>query len=357
MRGITTPLSTNMSTSTSREGEGKEDKDGVVCSLLNTDKLNWDSSLSFECLKRAVSSLELHEKTTTEKALGKIHAGVNVLVTKEMEVDEKTILGLPKSVRLICEAGTGFNNIDGVAAKARGITVCNVPEYSTEAVATMVMTFVLTFSCSLMQQQHKLWRGGDREASVDDQKEWATLQGLSHFELAGKTIGLIGGRGLIGSKVSEMARVFGMKVLVSSRSNRPCEGATVVSLDELLQQSDFVSIHCPLNEETRKSIGKDQFEKMGRHSFLINTARGGIVNEAELCEALESDKIAGAGLDVQEREPPLPESKLWGLARKNKVILTPHVGWQRRETRQRLVDAVAKNIQDFLQGNPQNVVN
>ena len=130
-----------------------------------------------------------------------------------------------------------------------------------------------------------------------------------------------------------------------------------MSLDDLLKQSDFVSIHCPLNEETRKSIGKHHFEKMPRHSFLINTARGGIVNEAELCEALEKDEIAGAGLDVQEREPPATDSKLWGLARKNKVILTPHIGWQRRETRQRLVDCVAKNIQDFLQGKPQNVVN
>jgi glycerate dehydrogenase len=333
--------------STSR-GEEK----GVVCSLLNTDKLNWDGSLSFEYLKRAVSSLELHERTTTDQALGKIHEGVSVLVTKEMEMDASIIEKLPKSVRLICEAGTGFNNIDGSAAKTRGIAVCNVPEYSTEAVATMVMTFVLSFSCSLMQQQRKLWRGGN-----EDRKEWTTLQGLSHFELAGKTIGLIGGRGLIGSKVSEMARAFGLKVLISSRSSKPCEGATVVSLDDLLYQSDFVSIHCPLNDSTRKSIGKSHFEKMGPDSFLINTARGGIVNESELCDALESNRIAGAGLDVQEAEPPAPESKLWELAQKNKVILTPHIGWQRKETRQRLVDAVAQNIEEFLKGNPQNVVN
>lgn len=336
-----------MSTTSTKSPTSTEE---AVCSLLNTDKLNWDGSLSFECMKRAVSSLELHEKTSMAQALDKIHEGVNIVVTKEMEMDASVIRGLPNSVRLICEAGTGFNNIDCDAAKTRGITVCNVPEYSTEAVATMVMTFVLSFSSSLMQQQQKLW------GATADKKAWATLEGLSHFELSGKTIGLIGGRGLIGSKVSEMARIFGMKVLVSSRSSKPCEGATVVNLEELLRQSDFVSIHCPLNEETRKSIGEEQFALMKPTSFLINTARGGIINESELCDALEKDEIAGAGLDVQENEPPAPDSRLWQLAQKN-AILTPHIGWQRRETRQRLVDSVASNIEHFLKGEPQNVVN
>ena len=192
-----------MSTTSTKSPTSTEE---AVCSLLNTDKLNWDGSLSFECMKRAVSSLELHEKTSMAQALDKIHEGVNIVVTKEMEMDASVIRGLPNSVRLICEAGTGFNNIDCDAAKTRGITVCNVPEYSTEAVATMVMTFVLSFSSSLMQQQQKLW------GATADKKAWATLEGLSHFELSGKTIGLIGGRGLIGSKVSEMARIFGMKV-------------------------------------------------------------------------------------------------------------------------------------------------
>ena len=143
---------------------------------------------------------------------------------------------------------------------------------------------------------------------------------------------------------------------MSSRSSKPCEGATVVNLEELLRQSDFVSIHCPLNEETRKSIGEEQFALMKPTSFLINTARGGIINESELCDALEKDEIAGAGLDVQENEPPAPDSRLWQLAQKN-AILTPHIGWQRRETRQRLVDSVASNIEHFLKGEPQNVVN
>ena len=152
-----------MSTTSTKSPTSTEE---AVCSLLNTDKLNWDGSLSFECMKRAVSSLELHEKTSMAQALDKIHEGVNIVVTKEMEMDASVIRGLPNSVRLICEAGTGFNNIDCDAAKTRGITVCNVPEYSTEAVATMVMTFVLSFSSSLMQQQLHAERQSIHHASV-----------------------------------------------------------------------------------------------------------------------------------------------------------------------------------------------
>jgi len=321
----------------------------VVCSVLNSDKLNFDSKCSWDSL-RAVSDLHLHSGTVPETALERVPAGTTVVVTKEMELDAANIDALPDSVKIIAEAGTGYNNIDGEAARKRGIAVCNVPVYSTGAVASMVMTFVLSLSCSLAQQQRKLW------GPQPDREGWASIRGLSHFELAGKTIGLIGGRGAIGSKVSEMARVFGMKVVITSRSSKPCEGAEVVSMDELLGRSDFVSVHCPLNSETRKSIGRPHFEKMKTGAFLINTARGGIINEEELCDALEQDVIAGAGLDVQESEPPAEGSRLWRLAQKN-CLLTPHIGWQRVETRQRLVDSVALNITQFLKGEPTNVVN
>jgi len=215
----------------------------------------------------------------------------------------------------------------------------------------MVMTFVLSLSCSLIQQQRKLW------GPEPNREEWSSLRGLSHFELSGKTIGLIGGRGAIGSKVSEMARVFGMRVVFSSRSTAPCPGAEVVSLDSLLDQSDFVSVHCPLNDDTRASLSAETFRRMKKTAFFVNTARGGIVNERDLCLALDAGEIAGAGLDVQESEPPPADSRLWDLAKENKVLLTPHIGWQRKETRQRLVDSVARNVQSFLKGEPQNVVN
>ncbi|UPQ97123.1 2-hydroxyacid dehydrogenase [Chloropicon primus] len=320
-------------------------------SSLNTDKLNFDKSLSFESLKRVVGEWNFHEGTKTGDALSRIPEGTEVVVTKEMELPAGVVALLPSSVKLICEAGTGYNNIDCEAAKQSGITVCNVPEYSTDAVASMVMTFVLSLSCSLIQQQRKLWGRGS-----ENREAWATLQGLRHFELAGKTMGLIGGRGAIGSKVGEMARVFGMKVLISSRSDRPCPGAEVVSLDDLLERSDFVSVHCPLNHETRSSLGTKAFERMKRSAYFINTARGGIVCEEELCEALDSGLIAGAGLDVQVDEPPAESSRLYDLAQKN-LILTPHIGWQRRESRQRLLDSVARNIEGYFRGDPQNVVN
>lgn len=325
---------------------------GALTVSLNTDKLNFDGSLSFAPLEALVGEVRLHDGTAGRRqTLERVPQGARILVTKEMEVDAETIAALPASVELIAEAGTGYNNIAIAAARARGITVCNIPVYSTEAMAHTVMTFVLSLSCSMNQVQRKLW------TDAVDVPGWHNMRGLPHFELMGKTIGLIGGRGTIGSKVTQLCQAFGMRVIITSRStHRTTTGAEVVGMDELLAQSDFVSVHCPLNDETRGSIGMGHFRKMKPTAFLINTARGAILNQEELCDALEQDLFAGAGIDVQEVEPPPAESRLWRLARKN-VLLTPHIGWQRKETRQRLIDDTVKNIECFLAGRPSNVVN
>ena len=159
--------------------------------------------------------------------------------------------------------------------------------------------------------------------------------------------------------MTDFALPFGMRVLVSSRNPAPIgrEGVEVVGLEELLRQSDFVSVHCPLNDQTRGMVNSQLLGMMKPTAYLINAARGAIIDEAALCDALKRGQIAGAGLDVQEIEPPPPDSPLYELALDQRVVITPHIGWQRRETRQRLVDWVADNVEAFVRGEPKNVVN
>lgn len=313
---------------------------------MNDTKLNFDSALDYSRL-HALTQLTTHGDTVPSELVGRA-AGAEILITKEMPVPGEVIKRLPPSVKLICEAGTGFNNIDVGAARARGVTVCNIPVYSTEAMAHIAITMLLNLSCSFAQQARRL--------ALGDRIGWRTLRGLPHFEVQGKTIGLIGGRGTIGSRVADIALALGMRVLISSRSSAPSNkpGVTVTDVPTLLQSSDFVSIHCPLNEQTRGMIGSVELRQMKRSAFLINTARGGVVREAELVEALREGIIAGAALDVQEVEPLPEDSPLFELPN---VVLTPHIGWQRIETRQRMVDTVADNIQAYLDGTPTNVVN
>ena len=317
--------------------------------LVNAGRLDYDGSLDFSRLAAACGGEPTRhdDPTPSPAAIASRAEGHSVLITKEVPVD---VASLPASVRLICEAGTGFNNIDLVAARARDITVCNVPTYSTDAVAHLVITLALNFSSSIVRQHRALARG-DR-AHFDS---FAALGAYPHFELTGKTIGLIGGTGAIGAKVAEIAKsAFGMRVLVWSRSAETCERWEAArDLDDLLKRSDFVSVHCPLNERTRGLIDASALAKMKPSAFLINTARGGVLNEADVVRALRSGQIAGAGLDVQDPEPPAPDSPLYDM---DNVILTPHVGWKRVETRQRLIDAVAENVEACNAGKPRNVV-
>lgn len=308
--------------------------------LINSGRLNWDGALDLSRLG-AAAEVAQHEQDATPEQILKLVEGHEIVISKEIPVPGETIAQFPPCVRLIQEAGTGFNNIDLVAAKAKGITVCNCPAYSGDAVAQLVITFVLNLSCSLVPQMRMLVKG--------DRDNFTKRLKVPHFELGGKTLGLIGGSGNIGSKVAELARAMGMKVVITSRS----PGPNVVPLEELLRTSDFVSLHCPMNSETKYVMNKNTFGIMKATAFLINTGRGGLVNEGELVEALQSGAIAGAALDVQETEPPPEESPLYTL---DNVILTPHIGWKRLETRQRLMDIVADNVAAFLSGSPVNVV-
>ena len=251
----------------------------------------------------------------------------------------------PDTVKLIVEAGTGYNNIDLNAAKERGITVCNIPAYSTERVAHTVIMMILNFA-STMQKQIGMLAKGDRSNFTQH------LQ-VSHTEVNGKTLGVIGA-GHIGMEVIKVAKALGMNILVHTRTPKADgDGIRHVSLDELLENSDYITLHCPLNDQTKYIINKEAIGKMKPSAVIVNTGRGPLINEADLCEALAAKRIAGAGLDVQEVEPPAEDSPLYTL---DNVIITPHMGWKGLETRQRLVGIIRDNVQAFFKGEPINVV-
>ena len=314
--------------------------------LLNAAKLDFDNKLDFSPLSR-LTTVTKYDASSNEEILERVK-DQNIIITKEMPVGRELISQFPPSVKLICEAGTGYNNIDIVAAREKNIAVCNVPSYSTEAVAQLVITFMLNLSSSLIQQQIML-----HEKNFDNFTKH--LQ-VPHFELQNKTLGLIGGTGAIGQNVIKIALTLGMNILIYNRTPKPCDDPKVqfVALDELLRQSDFVTIHCPLTADTKHLINKDKLKLMKSTAFIINTARGAIIQESHLIEALQQGEIAGAALDVQDPEPPDLDNPLFSM---DNVIMTPHIGWRRFESRQRLIELMAVNIEAFIQGKPINVVN
>ena len=309
--------------------------------VVNASKMNYDHLLDFSVLSNDV---QVYDDSTNEEVIERIQ-GARVVVTKELPVGADLLSQFPDSVKLIVEAGTGYNNIDLDAARAKGITVCNIPAYSTERVAHTVIMMLLNFS-STMQQQIGMLAKGDRSNFTKH------LQ-VSHTEVNGKTLGVVGA-GHIGMGVIKVAKALGMNVLVHTRTPKADgDGIRYVSLDELLENSDYITLHCPLNEQTKHMINKDTIAKMKSSAIIINTGRGALINEADLCEALAAKRIAGAGLDVQEVEPPVEDSPLYTL---DNVIITPHMGWKGLETRQRLVGIIRDNVQAFLKGEPINVV-
>ena len=318
--------------------------------VVNAARVDFDDALDWTPLERLGAAHRYDDcdcDAATIATRCEEHGAV-VLVTKEIKVDVER---LPKSVRLIAEAGTGTDNIDATAAARRGIAVCNAPEYSTDGVAALVVAYASASAVALCER-HAALRKGDRRDFKRDFSGLTTFPTM--FELRGKTIGLIGGTGSIGRAVARACRALGMRATCHSRSARDEEGLwEAVSLETLLRTSDFVSVHCPLTEETRGMIDADALAMMKPTARLINTARGAVVNERDLIVALREKRIAGAMLDVQENEPPSDDSPLYTL---ENVYLTPHIGWKRVETRQRLVDMVAANVEAFLRGEPINVI-
>lgn len=238
---------------------------------------------------------------------------------------------------------TGFNAVDTVAARSHGVPVCNAPAYSTAAVAQGVFALLLELSN----------RTGHHAAAVRSGR-WSQSTDFCFWDgnlidLAGLTLGIVG-LGRIGTTVATIAQAFGMNLLVTRRQPR----SDSVDLQTLLSQSDVISLHCPLSPETRNLINAERIAQMKPSAYLINTARGGLIDEAALATALHNGGIAGAGLDVLSSEPPLPDNPLLNVPN---CIVTPHLSWASRQTRDRLITIVAENIANLLTGQPQNIVN
>ncbi len=307
--------------------------------VLNAEKMNYDHKIDLSIIS---DDLTVYDHTEECDILERTK-GYEVVVTKELVVSAEITAQLNESVKLICEAGTGYNNINIPACHAKGIKVCNIPAYSTQRVAQTVMTFILNL-CSSMHTQQRMLVNKNRD-------NFTKYLGLHHVEVNGKTLGIIG-YGNIAKEVVKLAIAFDMNVLVYTRTKyEDTDRIQFVDLDTVLSNSDFVSLHCPLFEETKHIINEETISKMKPTAYLINTARGPLVDEVALIQALQEGRIAGAGLDVQEVEPPVADNPLYEM---ENVILTPHMGWKGLETRQRMISILADNIRSYEQGNLQN---
>ncbi len=251
------------------------------------------------------------------------------------------------NLRFIGVFATGYNNIDIVAAKKRGICVCNVPGYSTNSVAQHTFALILHHYSSVSKYADTVANG-----------DWCysklfTYFNIPFFELSGKTIGIVG-YGAIGKAVAKIAKAFDMNVLVNTRTYpSEADGIEVVSLEELLKRSDVVTLHCPLTDDTKLLMNEERISLMKPSAILINTSRGGVVDESALANALNEGRIAAAGLDVLTLEPMREDCVLRGA--KN-CYITPHIAWAPLETRVRLIGLVRRNIEGYLSGNVINNV-
>jgi glycerate dehydrogenase len=270
----------------------------------------------------------------------------DIIVSNKVVVDANTINSSAK-LKLICIAATGTNNVDLAAAAKRGIPVCNVRNYATASVVEHVFSLMLCLARSLPQYIQAVEHSGWQESNTFCMLDYPIM------ELAGRTLGIIG-CGELGSAVAAMGNAFGMQVLMAERRGEPVRhGRTPFA--EVLTRADIISLHCPLNADTHNLIGAAELGCMKQDALLINTARGGIVNESELADALLSGKIGGAALDVLSEEPPCTGNLLLSLSLPN-LVITPHIAWASSTSRQRLVDEIATNIRAFLDGKPRNVV-
>ncbi|WP_459202494.1 D-2-hydroxyacid dehydrogenase [Methanococcus sp. CF] len=301
--------------------------------------------LSWEDLKK-LGELTIYDRTPESEVIERISDSEIVITNKVIigkEVFEKC-----KNIKYVGVTATGYNVVDTNLAQELGVIVTNVPAYSTDSVAQLVFSFILEHCQNVSKYSDSVKSG-----------TWVNSKDFSYrkfplIELADKTLGIIG-FGAIGKKVAEIGNAFGMNVLVNTRtvSNTPLN-VKFVSKEEIFKNSDFLTLHCPLNEETTEIINEKTLNLMKKSVFLINTGRGGLVNEKALSNALNVGKIAGAGLDVLSTEPPKEDNPL--INAKN-TIITPHVAWASIGARERLMNVTVNNVKSFIEGNPINVVN
>lgn len=300
--------------------------------------------LSWEPLGK-LGNFTTYDRTSPEDIVARA-SDADIILSNKVFLSAETLAQLPK-LRYIGVTATGYNNVDLAAARQRGIVVTNVRGYSTSAVAQHTFSLLLGLTNHTELHSQSV-RAGDWTNAAD----WCYWK-TPLVEISGKTIGLIG-LGDIGTQVARIALAFGMRVLAYRKSDTPAgEGIELVELDELFRESDVVSLHCPLTEETSEIIDAKSLAKMKSSAYLINTGRGGLIREQDLADALNTDQLTGAAVDVLSTEPPKPDNPL--LTAKN-CLITPHVAWAFFESRQRLMQMVADNIAAFQSGQPINVV-
>ena len=284
----------------------------------------------------ALGELVCYPTSTAQEARERVRDADVACINKEI-VDQAFLDAAPK-LRLICEAGTGINNIDVKLCEQRGVIVRNVAAYSTDSVAQTAWMHILNLAGRAFHYQNFVRSGAYSKNPVH--VDYAH----PFMELAGKTLGIVG-MGAIGRKVAAIGQAMGMKIIYYSTSGTShCKDYPSVSLQELLEKADVISIHAPYNEKTAGLIGYEQFKQMKPSAFLVNTGRGGIVVEADLARALDEGLIAGAALDVYSKEPLPADSPLLHLVHPERLLFSPHIAWYSREARARLAHEMAENI-------------
>ncbi len=307
---------------------------------LNPGDLNWDAL-------RALAEVELHDRTAAADVVSRA-ANADMVMTNKTPLDRATQAQLPK-LRYIGVLATGYNVVDVVAAKERGIVVTNIPTYGTASVAQHAFALLLEL-CHHVGLHAESVRQGEW-SSNPDWSFWKTPL----VELAGKTMGIVG-FGRIGRQTAKIADAMGMRVLAHDtyQGNSPdYEGFRWAELDELLAVSDVVSLHCPLTPENKGMINTARLRGMKKTAMLLNTSRGPLIADQDLADALNAGVIAGAGLDVLSVEPPAAGNPLFSA---RNCLVTPHIAWATREARSRLMDVAVSNVAAFLSGKPENVV-
>lgn len=297
-------------------------------------------------LEGSLPELRYYPTTNPHQVVERM-ADAHIVISNAVALDRIALAAAPH-LKLICVAATGTDHIDLKAATERGIVVCNARGYCTPSVVQHVFTLMLTLFTRLIEYRQAVKEGRWQRASVP------SLLDFPIRELAGKTLGIVG-YGELGRGVAHIARAFGMKVLIAQRPGTVEAEEERIPLDTLLPQVDILSLHCPLTPQTRGLIGEWELALMRRDALLINTARGGLVDEAALAEALRQGALGGAGVDVLIEEPPAHGNPLLAEDIPN-LIVTPHTAWAGHESRQRLVDQLVENIHTFLTGNPIRVV-
>ena len=305
---------------------------------LNPGDMSWDPISKF-------GDVSIYDRTSPPEIFERCMEA-DIILSNKTEFSKENIDRL-HNVKLISVLATGYNVVDISAAKNKGIVVCNVPAYGTDSVAQHTFALILELANKISIHIRSVRNG-----------EWQQCPDYSYskqplIELAGKTLGIIG-LGNIGMQTAKLANAFGMRVIYSSRHDKHTSLGEFRTIEHVFKESDFISLHCPLTDNNNEFVNKELLQQMKPSAYIINTARGQLINEQDFANALNNNVIAGAALDVLSKEPPDGSNPL--LSAKN-CIITPHNAWSTKEARQRIIDTTSENIKAFLDNRPKNVVN